>query len=172
MPPARLAAVSASLLVSAMASLHACDSGSTQGGSTFNGMLPIDQPDGPVFEAGLGYSSSSGAGSSSSSGSGGGTPYTCTGCIDLGGKCQDGTADDKCGIGNSTCVNCAGFFQVCGPLGECVDGSAGPPQADGGGPESGAEGGAPESGADGGGSEAGTDGAGATDGSPADAGAD
>jgi hypothetical protein len=49
--------------------------------------------------------------------------YTCGGCIDLQGQCNDGGADNKCGTTGGGCVNCAAFHQVCGAGGECVNAS-------------------------------------------------
>jgi hypothetical protein len=49
------------------------------------------------------------------------------GCIDLRGRCQPGTADNKCGLSGGTCVDCTGLSAapVCDPAGECVAGSPG-----------------------------------------------
>jgi hypothetical protein len=69
---------------------------------------------------GSGASGSSGAASTSSSG----MVFTCGGCIDLNGACNDGGADTRCGLHNSTCQDCTKFGQVCASTGECTNGAA------------------------------------------------
>ncbi|MGO9835648.1 MAG: hypothetical protein ACLP1X_15690 [Polyangiaceae bacterium] len=135
----RLRLALAGITLSGWVALSSC--GSSSGGSTFGGGSKSNDAggssgDGSVPTFGSSTSSSSGgsggAGASSSGGgvgssaSSGGVVYTCTGCIDLNGACNEGGADNRCGLNSSTCVDCTKFDppEVCGATGECGNGSA------------------------------------------------
>ena len=136
MPRVRLAV--AGVVLSGCAFFSACGGG--DGGSTFHGSNSKDAGSssgdaGPLnlssSSSGSGTGSGSGAGASSGAGGSGasssGMVYTCTGCIDLNGACNDGGADNRCGLNSGTCVDCTRFDppQVCGANGSCSNGPSG-----------------------------------------------
>jgi hypothetical protein len=69
---------------------------------------------------GIGFTTSSSGSSTGSTSGGYSDAFTCTGCIDLNGACNDGGADNKCGMTGGTCVDCTNFHQVCSPMGACM----------------------------------------------------
>jgi len=81
------------------------------------------------------------------------TATTCPGCCDSFGSCQQGTAQNACGLGGNACQPCFAN-QVCS-LGNCIGGTTG-----GGGPTGGGSGGGTGGGATGGGSGGGATGGG------------